>query len=112
MLSHFRRLSDYLSWMNFLEAGHFDCKDGFRHASCRVAAVCMVTLPSSRVTQNKRNCMFSKKQQLLKYYFLPKQQVAAFKRKLERLKEQAGRKQSQEEGFSKLEVRIVQAGDS
>ena len=76
MVSNFRRLSDYLSWMNFLEAGHSDCKDGFRHASCRVAAVCMVTLPSSRVTQNnERNCMFRKKEQ-----------VVVVKRKLERVK--------------------------
>jgi hypothetical protein len=75
MISHARKLSDYLSWMNFLEARHSDCKDGFRHALCRVAAVCMVALLSSRVTQNnKRNCMFSKKQQ-----------VVVFKIKSERL---------------------------
>ena len=76
MISNIRRLSGYLSWLNFLEAGHPDCKDGFRHASCRVAAVCMVTLPSSRVTQNnERNCMFRKKEQ-----------VVVVKRKLERVK--------------------------
>ena len=60
--------------MNFLEAGHSDCKDGLRHASCRVAAVCMVTLPSSP-QNNERYCMIRKKEQ-----------VVVFKRKLERLK--------------------------